>query len=124
MRAPLRSQAGTHIERHVRGRSYVCEAIVLRYEAGESAVALSREYDISRDGLRRLLKKAGVTIRTQFVVTPEAVKQIVQLYETGLTIRQVAVQLGCSYGTVRRVLHESGAMVRVSPVGKRMAPDA
>lgn len=101
----------------------VREAILSRYEAGESALALSQEYDISRDGLRRLLKRAGVTIRTQFVVTPKVTQQIVQLYERGLTIKQVAVKVGCSYGTVRNVLHENDAEVRVSPVGVQKAPE-
>ena len=96
----------------------VREAILARYDAGESALALSQEYGISRDGLRRLLKHAGVAIRTQFVVTPKVARQIVQLYESGLTIRQVAVQVGCAYGTVRGVLHENDAEVRVSPVGR------
>lgn len=102
----------------------VREAIISRYEAGESALALSQDYGISRDGVRRLLKHAGVAIRTQFVVTPKTARQIVQLYESGLTIRQVAVQVGCAYGTVRSVLHENDAEVRVSPVGKRATPDA
>lgn len=97
------------------------DAIISRYKAGESALMLSREYAISRDGVRRLLKSASVTIRTQLVVTPEGSKQIVRLYEGGMTIRQVAVQVGCAYGTVRGVLHESGAEVRVSPVGRRAA---
>ena len=100
----------------------VREAIVSRYTAGESAKVLSQEFDISRDGVRRLLGSAVVTIRTQIVVTPKVAKEIVQLYGNGLTIRQVAVQLGCAYGTVRGVLHESGAEVRVSPVGRRTSP--
>ena len=59
------------------------EAIVSRYEAGESAKALSQEYGVSRDGVTRLLKSAGVAIRTQFVVTLEAAVRIVELYESG-----------------------------------------
>jgi hypothetical protein len=101
----------------------VRDAIISRYEAGESAVVLSREYDISRIGMRTLLKRAGVTIRTQFVVTPGAATQIVQLFESGSTIRQVAVQVGCAYGTVRCVLHENDAEVRASPVGRRAVVD-
>ncbi len=101
--------------------SEVQEAIVSRYAAGESAKALSQEFDISRDGVRRLLKGAHVSIRTQFIATPETVAQIIELYESGLTIREVATQVGCAYGTVRGVLHESDAVVRVSPVGKRTA---
>lgn len=98
------------------------EAIVSRYTAGESALALGQEYGISRDGVRRLLKSAGVPIRTQTVVTPKVTQRILGLYENGLTIRQVAAQVGCAYGTVRGVLHENDAEVRVSPVGRRPAP--
>ena len=101
----------------------VREAIISRYESGESALALSLEYGNSRDGVRRLVRSAGVTIRAQIVVTPKVAQQIVQHYGNGLTIRQVAAQAGCAYGTVRGVLHENDAVVRVSPVGKRAAPD-
>lgn len=101
----------------------VRQSIIARYEAGESAKALSHAFGISRDGVRRVLAGEEVPIRTQFRATPEAVGQIIELYEGGLTIRQVAAQVGCAYGTVRGVLHEIGADVRVSPVGKRSAPD-
>ena len=94
------------------------QLIVSRYEAGESAKALSKECGISRHGVRRFLKGAGVNIRTQFIATPETGTQIVELYESGLTIRQVAAQVGCAYGTVRGLLNNHGDIMRVSPVGK------
>lgn len=98
----------------------VRQAIISRYESGESAKTLSKEFGISRDGVRRLLRDAGATIRSQFSVTTEAVGQIIELYEGGLTIRQVAAQVGCAYGTVRCVLHENGAEVRGAPVRQRV----
>lgn len=101
----------------------VRQSIIARYEAGESAKALSHAFGISRDGVRRVLTGEEVPIRTQFRATPETVGQIIELYERGLTIRQVAAQVRCAYGTVRSVLHESGAEVRVSPVGKKAASE-
>lgn len=101
----------------------VRQAIVSRYAEGESAKALSKEFDISRDGVRRLLRDAGVTIRPQNVVTTEAAERIVQLYVGGLTIKQVVKQVGYSFGTVQRVLNKHGGVMRVSPVGKRMPQD-
>lgn len=101
----------------------VRQTIVSRYVADESAKALSQEFKTSRDGVRRLLKDAGVAIRSQNVVTPQAAEQIVQLYVSGLTIRQVVEQVGYSFGTVQRVLNKHGGIMRVSPVGKRAAPD-
>ena len=97
----------------------VREAIVSRYQAGDSAKALSQDFEISRDGVVRLLRDAGVTTRPQNVVTPQATDQIVQLYAGGLTIRQVVEQVGYSFGTVQRVLNKHGGVMRVSPVGKR-----
>ena len=93
--------------------------IVARYKAGESAKALGQEYGVSRDGITRLLKHAGIPIRTQLVVTYEVAHHIVERYEGGLTIREVAVEVGCANSTARGVLHENGVEVRVSPVGKR-----
>ena len=101
----------------------VRQAIVSRYAAGESAKALSQEFDISRDGMRRLLRDAGVTIRPQNVVTERAAQRIVQLYVGGSTIREVVEQVGYSYGTVQRVLDKHGGVMRVSPVGKRGVQD-
>jgi transposase-like protein len=97
--------------------------IVSRYAEGDSAKALSREFDISRDGVRRLLRDARVTTRSQNVVTPQAAERIVQLYVSGLTIKQVVAQVGYSFGTVQRVLNKHGGVMRVSPVGKRAAQD-
>lgn len=101
----------------------VREAIAARYEAGESAKALSQEYGVSRDGVTKLLMSTGIAIRTRFVVTPEAAVRIVELYESWLTVRQVAAEVGCAYGTVRGVLHDNGGEVRVSPVGRRAKTD-
>jgi transposase-like protein len=101
----------------------VRQAIISRYAAGESAKALSQEFDISRDGVRRLLEDAGVTIRSQNVVTPKEAERIVQLYVSGLTIRQVVEQVGYSFGTIQQVLNKHGGVMRVSPVGRRAAQD-
>lgn len=98
-------------------------AIVSRYEAGEPAMALSLEYGISRDSVRRLLRRAVVTIWSQFVVIPHASKQILELYEGGFTIRQVAARAGCAFGTACSVLHESGAQMRESPIGRRVVSE-
>lgn len=39
---------------------------------------------------------------------PEDAARAVRLYESGLTIKQVMGQVGYSFGTIRRVLHENG----------------
>lgn len=94
----------------------------MRYTSGESIRALSREYDISRSGLRTLLQREGVVLR-DYGITPEEAERAVRLYEQGLTIRQVTDEVGHSYGTIRTVLHERGASIRAGGRGKRGVSD-
>lgn len=93
------------------------EEIVARYNAGEETPALSREYGISKSGLCQLLQAEGVSFRRQ-AITPEDAERAVQLYESGLTIKQVVGQVGYSFGTIRMVLHEHGVTMRASGIGK------
>lgn len=81
------------------------EELVTRYIAGETIRALSREYGVSRSGLRQLLRGEGVALREQGI-TPEDAERAVRLYESGLTIRQVvAIRLApSSECSMRRVL--------------------
>lgn len=92
--------------------------MVDRYTAGESIRALSREYGLSRSGLSHFLEGEGVVLREQGI-TPEGAERAVRLYESGLTIRQVAIQIGYSYGTIRTVLHEQGTALRAGGRGNR-----
>lgn len=100
----------------------VIEELVARYIAGEDTPALSREYGISKTGLRELLQAEGVSMRRQ-AITPEDAERAVRLYERGLTITQVVERVGYSYGTVRRTLHEQGVAMRPTGIEKRAAPD-
>jgi hypothetical protein len=87
------------------------EELVTRYTAGEAIRALSREYSVSRSGLRQLLRGEDVALREQGI-TPEDAERAVRLYETGLTIRQVVEKVGSSYGTIQRMLNEKGVVLR------------
>lgn len=91
----------------------VIAELVARYRAGEDTPALSREYGISKTGLRELLQAAGVSMRRQ-AITPEDAQRAVRLIEGGMTIKQVVGQVGYSFGTIRRVLHEKRVAVRPS----------
>jgi lambda repressor-like predicted transcriptional regulator len=98
------------------------DELVARYNAGEQTPALSREYGISKTGLRQVLLAEGVRFRMQ-PITPEDAGRAVQLYERGMTIRQVVEQVGYSYGTIRTALHEHGVAMRAGGIGKRDASD-
>jgi len=96
--------------------------LVARYGAGGSIRALSLEYGVSRAGLCKLLQSEGVALREQGI-TPDDAERVVRLYETRLTIREVVEQVGYSYGTIRKVLHEHGVVMRATRIGKREAPE-
>lgn len=94
--------------------------IVARYTAGETAPAPSREYGISKAGLRELLLAEGVTFRKQ-PIAPEDAERAVLLYERGLTIEQVVGQVGYSFSMIRKALHENGVAMRAACIKKREA---
>ena len=100
----------------------VIAELVARYNTGEGTLALSREYGISKTGLRELLQAEGVSMRKQ-AITPEDVEKAVRLYERGLTVVQVVKEVGYSYGTIRRVLHENGVAMRATCIKKRSVLD-
>jgi AraC-like DNA-binding protein len=98
------------------------QELVARYNTGEDTPALSQEYGISKTGLGEVLLAEGVAFRRQ-AITTEDTERAVQLYESGLTIKQVVAQVGYSYGTIRRVLHEHGVAMRATGTGKSATPD-
>jgi hypothetical protein len=97
------------------------EEMVTRYTAGEAIRALSLEYGISRSGLRQLLQNEKMVLREQGI-TPEDVERAVQLYSQGMTLVQVAEQVGSSYGTLRKVFHEHGVVMRACGQRRRSDP--
>jgi hypothetical protein len=46
-------------------------------------------------------------------MAPEDAERAVHLYESGLTVEEVVRQVGYSFGTIRKVLHEHGVAMRV-----------
>lgn len=73
--------------------------------------ALSKEYGISESGLRDLLRAEGVSLRGHKITITDA-QQAVRLYASGLTIDQVAKQVGYSWGTIRRTLLQNDVALR------------
>lgn len=93
--------------------SQVIEELVTRYNQGESARALGQEFGVSKTGLRELLLSEGVQFRKQGLA-PADIERAAQLYESGLTIAEVASQVGFSYSAVRAALHKRGVPLRAA----------
>ncbi len=87
------------------------EAIVRRYEAGESARALAIECEIAPSALLRLLRERKVVVRRQ-LVTAELEVDMAQAYEAGMTMAELETKHGLSHGAVLRALHRSDVEIR------------
>lgn len=74
--------------------------LVARYQAGETTTALANESGISKTAFLRLLAKRGVRTRSRKLTAAQGEK-ILQLRRQGMTIRNIAKQVGCSYDTAR-----------------------
>lgn len=86
-------------------------AIVERHKAGETVKVSSREFGISESGLRDLLAVDDVEIRKPSMTTDD-IDLAVQLYESGLTVKELVQRIGYLIGTIRRMLREHGVVMR------------
>lgn len=88
-----------------------CDEIAERYEAGEHATALAKEYEIAASSVLVMLRARGVIIRAQ-APTPEQIAKLVAGYNAGMTINELVERYGISRGTVGRALHAAGVHMR------------
>ena len=115
---PKGKQAAPHRSLRRRLSPQTIEELVTRYAAGEKILALSRETGISDSGLRQLLLTEGVSLRGH-AITVEDAETAVQLYERGMTVKQIMAQIGYSRGTIRTALRKHGVVTRSGGPGKR-----
>jgi transposase len=73
--------------------------------------ALQVNFELSKGSVRKLLSAAGVSMRKR-PVAQDKVEEIVELYGTGLSIRQVAAKTGVPKTTVQNLLAKSGVVMR------------
>lgn len=106
------------------------QAIVDRYNAGESCRQIAPDYDCTDVAIRLLLKRNGVTLRTagqaqrgkprpdQRALTPEQENQVIAAYTAGdVSMRDLADRFTCSEHTIRGALARHGVQPR--PSGRR-----
>ena len=90
--------------------------IIRRYQAGESATSIARDYDVAPSALLNLLRAECVVVR-QRTVTAEQAERMKQEYESGTTVAALSDRHRLSRGAVLRTLHRVGAAMR--PVGRK-----
>lgn len=89
------------------------------YDAGMSVAGLQEKYELSKASVRKLLREADVVMRRQSL-TADQLRLATLRYQDGLTIRQVAAELGLSKTTVQNTLRMAGLQMR--PSGRRRKP--
>jgi hypothetical protein len=87
------------------------EHLVADYEAGMTGTFLQVKYKLSKGSVLRVLHEAGTEVRRQPVGEAQ-VSAIIELYKSGLSIRQTAVTAGIPKTTVLNILARSGVAMR------------
>lgn len=96
--------------------------MVAAYKSGASLISIAREHRLGKEKVRDLLVDAGVRIRRQGLEDAQ-VTQAVRSYESGLTTREIARELGVGHSMVWRALKRAGVESRPSThqIGRKLA---
>lgn len=88
------------------------------YRAGDSTYALSRRFGIRRETVSAHLHRHDIMRRANpvIVLEPEQRARVVALYESGLSLKGVAKEVGVSERGVTRTLDEAGVERRSATV--------
>lgn len=81
------------------------------YRAGKSVYELAAEHSCHRTTISGILKRSGVTMRRK-PARETQIREMVRLYESGLSLAKVGERVGFSDGTVHRYLRERGVRMR------------
>jgi len=91
-------------------------ALVVDYGAGVSSTDLQAKYSLSKGSVLRLLGESGVKMRRRGL-TEAQLEVVVGRYRAGLTIREVAAELGLPKTTVQNALERSDVEMRPAEPG-------
>ncbi|MGO1736943.1 MAG: helix-turn-helix domain-containing protein [Leucobacter sp.] len=98
------------------------QAMVAAYESRASLISIAREHRLGKETVRDLLVDAGVRIRRQGL-DDEQVAHAVRGYESGLTTREIARELGIGHSMVWRALKRAEVESRPNTrrVGRKLS---
>jgi DNA-directed RNA polymerase specialized sigma24 family protein len=91
-------------------------ALVRDYQDGASLEELQRRYSLSRGSVQRLLREAGARRRRRSLTDAE-IEVLVERYEAGLTLREIAAEQGMAKTTVQDALARTRVGMR--PAARR-----
>jgi DNA-directed RNA polymerase specialized sigma24 family protein len=87
------------------------KALLSDYRDGSSLADLQRKYSLGRGSVQRLLREAGLRRRRKSLTDAE-LAALVERYEAGLPIREIAAEQGLAKTTVRDALKRSEVGMR------------
>lgn len=79
------------------------QGILNRYEAGEASATVGKAFGISKTTVISILNEHGITIR-KLGLTDKQKKQATRLRQSGLTLDEVARQIGSNYSAIQRYI--------------------
>ena len=84
------------------------------YHGGQSLPSLATHFGIHRGTVKDHLRRAGIPIRrgNQAKLSETDKDEVARLYESGLSIRKIAVQFGVTDNPVHHALKERGVSMR------------
>lgn len=111
----LLREAGVAVD-GARTDAELAEALADRWRQRTSIASMVRDTGLDRRRARRLIESAGVTVPARRPrPTGADAREVVRRYRAGATLRALAAETGCSYGTIRAVVLDAG--VRLRPRG-------
>ena len=93
-------------------------AIFADYQAGLRGSALGQKYDLHESSIRGLLARHGIRPDNGvlgFALSPDEISRAVALYESGLSIKDVATELSRAPASIQKYLVQSGVELRPRP---------
>lgn len=81
--------------------------IVEKYQFGVTTPSLCRDYSLSKGGLLKLLREAGVQLRRQ-PLNDHQVREATALYVDGMSLGDIDARFNVSYNGVRQALVRAG----------------
>ena len=86
-------------------------AVIAQYDSGTTSIALAEEFGVAKSTILRILRDARVVVRRQ-PMTSEQVGKAADLYESGLSLSQVAKRLDVNQDTMRLAILKAGVTLR------------
>lgn len=90
--------------------------VVARYKDGATSTALAADFGVAKSTILRILRDARIVVRRQSL-TLDQVTEAARLYESGLSLSQVARHLDVNQETMRVAIIATGITLR-PPTGR------